>query len=79
MTYLLTTVLHELAHLYRFIDDYSGFDGNVETENGITKFIGDDFEAIIDGKHLDKEVILAVAENNLDYRSDIKNNFSNTL
>ena len=52
---LLTTVLHELAHLYGFIDGYAGFDANVETENGTTKFIGDDFEAILDGEHLDKE------------------------
>ena len=52
---LLTTVLHELAHLYGFIDGYEGFDANVETENGTTKFIGDDFEAILDGEHLDKQ------------------------
>ena len=52
---LLTTVLHELAHLYGFIDGYAGFDANVETENGTTKFIGDDFEAILDSEHLDKQ------------------------
>lgn len=52
---LLTTVLHELAHLYGFIDGYQGFDANIEIENGTTKFIGDDFEAILDGEHLDKE------------------------
>ena len=52
---LLTTVLHELAHLYGFIDGYEGFDANVETENGTTRFIGDDFEAVLDGEHLDKE------------------------
>ncbi|MEL7079486.1 MAG: hypothetical protein AAGM46_26700, partial [Cyanobacteria bacterium J06582_2] len=51
---LLTTVLHELAHIYGFIDGYEGFDTNVETENGTTKFIGDDFEAVLDGEHLDK-------------------------
>ena len=52
---LLTTVLHELAHLYGFIDGYEGFDERVETENGTTKFIGNDFEAVLDGEHLDKE------------------------
>jgi len=52
---LLTTVLHELAHLYGFIDGYEGFDANVETKNGTTKFIGDDFEATLDGEHLDKQ------------------------
>ena len=51
---LLTTVLHELAHLYGFIEGYAGFDVNVETKNGTTKFIGDDFEAVLDGEHLDK-------------------------
>ena len=53
---LLTTVLHELSHLYGFIDGYAGFDENVETENGTTKFIGDDFTATLDGEHLDKSV-----------------------
>lgn len=52
---LLTTVLHELAHLYGFIDGYEGFDANIETKNGTTKFIGDDFEATLDGEHLDKK------------------------
>ena len=52
---LLTTVLHELAHLYGFIDGYEGFDANIETEDGTTKFIGDDFEAILHGEHLDKQ------------------------
>ncbi|AFZ38163.1 outer membrane adhesin like protein (plasmid) [Stanieria cyanosphaera PCC 7437] len=52
---LLTTVLHELAHLYGFIDGYQGFDANLETKNGTTKFIGDDFEAVLDGEHLDKQ------------------------
>ena len=51
---LLTTVLHELAHLYGFIDGYEGFDANIETENGTTKFVGNDFEAILNGEHLDK-------------------------
>ena len=52
---LLTTVLHELAHLYGFIDGYQGFDANIETKNGTTKFVGDDFTAILDGEHLDKQ------------------------
>ena len=68
---LLTTVLHELAHLYGFIDGYEGFDANIETEDGTTKFVGDDFErgsasrlprqaqvsfeAVLDGEHLDKQ------------------------
>ena len=52
---LLTTVLHELAHLYGFIEGYAGFDANVETKNGTTQFIGDNFEAVLDGEHLDKE------------------------
>jgi large repetitive protein len=51
---LLTTVLHELSHLYGFIDGYKGFDENVATKNGTTKFIGDDFTATLDGEHLDK-------------------------
>jgi large repetitive protein len=52
---LLTTVLHELSHLYGFIDGYQGFSDNIETKNGNTKFIGDDFTATLDGEHLDKQ------------------------
>ena len=52
---LLTTVLHELSHLYGFINGYEGFEDSLETENGTTKFIGDDFEATLDGEHLDKQ------------------------
>jgi large repetitive protein len=52
---LFTTVLHELAHLYGFIDGYQGFSDNIETKNGNTKFIGDDFTATLDGEHLDKQ------------------------
>ncbi len=51
---LLTTVLHELSHLYGFIDGYEGFEDSLETENGTTKFIGNDFEATLDSEHLDK-------------------------
>ena len=36
------------------IDGYEGFDANIETENGTTKFVGNDFEAVLDGEHLDK-------------------------
>ncbi len=52
---LLTTVLHELAHLYGFIDGYQGFDDSLSTKKGTTKFIGDDFTATLDGEHLDKQ------------------------
>ena len=51
---LLTTVLHELSHLYGFINGYEGFDENVETKDDTSKFIGDDFTATLDGEHLDK-------------------------
>jgi YD repeat-containing protein len=52
---LLTTVLHELSHLYGFIDGYQGYDDRLSTKNGTTKFIGDDFTATLDGEHLDKQ------------------------
>jgi PKD repeat protein len=52
---LLTTVLHELSHLYGFIDGYQGFDASLSTKNNTTKFIGDGFTATLDGEHLDKE------------------------
>ena len=48
---LLTTVLHELAHLYGFIEGYTGFDNRVKGET----FIGDNFTATLDGEHLDKQ------------------------
>jgi PKD repeat protein/DNA/RNA endonuclease G (NUC1) len=51
---LLTTVLHELSHLYGFIDGYAGYSDNIETKNDTTKFIGDGFTATLDGEHLDK-------------------------
>ena len=51
---LLTTVLHELSHLYGFIDGYEGFDDRIETKGDTSKFIGDDFTATLDGEHLDK-------------------------
>ena len=41
---LLTTLLHETAHLIGFIEGYSGFDTHV-----------DHFSATLDGEHLDKE------------------------
>ncbi|BAZ46381.1 DNA/RNA non-specific endonuclease [Chondrocystis sp. NIES-4102] len=52
---LLTAVLHELAHLYGFIDGYAGYSDRLETKNGTTKFIGDDFTTTLNGEHLDKE------------------------
>jgi large repetitive protein len=52
---LLTTVLHELSHLYGFIDGYQGYNDRLSTKNGTTKFIGDDFTATLDGEHLDKQ------------------------
>ncbi len=52
---LLTTVLHELAHLYGFIEGYAGFDNNLQTQNNTTKFIGNNFTATLDGEHLDKQ------------------------
>ncbi|NJO99058.1 MAG: hypothetical protein HC764_26250 [Pleurocapsa sp. CRU_1_2] len=52
---LLTTVLHELSHLYGFIDGYQGFDDSLSTKSGTTKFIADDFTATLDGEHLDKQ------------------------
>ena len=48
---LLTTVLHELAHLYGFIDGYAGFE-QLKTENTL---VGDNFTATLDGEHLDKQ------------------------
>lgn len=52
---LLTTVLHELSHLYGFIDGYQGYNDRLSTKNGTTQFIGDDFTATLDGEHLDKQ------------------------
>ena len=48
---LLTTVLHELAHLYGFIDGYAGFE-QLKTENTL---VGDNFTATLDGEHLDRQ------------------------
>ncbi len=53
---LLTTILHEAAHLYGFMGGYSEFDKNVRYKNGKRTFIGDNFTALlsVDGSHLDK-------------------------
>ncbi len=61
---LLATVLHELSHLYGFIDGYDGFD-ELKAEGrrqGAEEITGDDedilagenFSATLDGEHLDK-------------------------
>ena len=61
---LLTTVLHELAHLYGFIDGYAGFEalkaeGRRQRAEGIIAdqnvLIGDNFTATLDGEHLDQQ------------------------
>ena len=61
---LLTTVLHELSHLYGFIDGYEGFDElkaesrrqRAEGTTGDDEDIlaGENFSATLDGEHLDK-------------------------
>ena len=54
---LLTTILHETAHLYGFINGYSGFDSKTTYINGRRNFVGDNFTALlsVDGSHLDKQ------------------------
>jgi large repetitive protein len=65
---LLTTVLHELSHLYGFIDGYQGFDSLVAGEREKVKGKGEQSntfapdpltfnqgEALFDGEHLDKQ------------------------
>ncbi len=54
---LLTTILHETAHLYGFINGYSEFDKNVRYQNGRRTFVGDNFTAFLsdDGSHLDQQ------------------------
>ena len=47
---LLTTVLHELAHLYGFIDGYVGFDALIDSER-----MNNNFTISPDGEHLDRE------------------------
>ncbi len=67
---LLTTVLHELAHLYGFIEGYSGFDDFVSGEREKVKGEGKESDTFtpdpltfnqgetlsFDGEHLDKSV-----------------------
>jgi large repetitive protein len=65
---LLTTVLHELSHLYGFIDGYQGFDSLVAGEREKVKgkreqsntlnpspLTFNQGEAVFDGEHLDKD------------------------
>ncbi len=48
---LLTTVLHEMAHLYGFIEGYSGFD----------RLVSSGWEEVVfNGEHLDKEAHLTI-------------------
>jgi large repetitive protein len=53
---LLTTVLHELSHLYGFIDGYQGFDvlkSEVRSQKSKV-FISNELTVTLDGEHLDK-------------------------
>jgi hypothetical protein len=55
---LLTTLLHETAHLQGFIAGYSNYDNRIQTQNGNKVFNGDTFSAILtpDGSHLNSSV-----------------------
>ncbi len=55
---LLTTILHETAHLQGFISGYSNYDRHIQTQNGSKTFVGDSFSAILtpDGSHLNSQV-----------------------
>jgi hypothetical protein len=55
---LLTTILHETAHLQGFIAGYSNYDSHIQIINGSKTFIGDGFSAILtpDGSHLNSSV-----------------------
>jgi hypothetical protein len=55
---LLTTLLHETAHLQSFIAGYSNFDNHIQTINGSKTFVGDGFSAILtpDVSHLSFQV-----------------------
>jgi hypothetical protein len=55
---LLTTILHETAHLQGFIAGYSNYDTHIQTINNHKTFIGDAFSAILtpDGSHLNFQV-----------------------
>jgi hypothetical protein len=44
---LLTTLLHETAHLQGIISGYSNYDRHIQTINGSKTFIGDGFSAIL--------------------------------
>jgi hypothetical protein len=63
---LLTTLLHETAHLQGFIAGYSNYDRHIQSINGsktpglseVDAFVGDGFSAILtpDGSHLNSQV-----------------------
>jgi hypothetical protein len=55
---LLTTILHETAHLQGFIAGYSNYDTHIQTIKNNKTFIGDTFSAILtpDGSHLNSSV-----------------------
>jgi hypothetical protein len=55
---LLTTLLHETAHIQGFIAGYSNYDRHIQTINGSKTFVGDGFSAILtpDGSHLSSSV-----------------------
>jgi hypothetical protein len=52
---LLTTVIHEMAHLYGFMDGYLGFDGFIEVENLKSDLLFDKITAY--GKRTDSRTI----------------------
>lgn len=45
------TILHELAHLYGFIDGHVGFDALIDAE----RLSNHNFTISLDGEHLDRE------------------------
>jgi Bacterial Ig domain len=55
---LLTTILHETAHLQGFIAGYSNYDNHIQNINGSKVFTGKGFSAILtpDGSHLNSSV-----------------------
>ncbi|MCG9891747.1 MAG: hypothetical protein MH252_11800 [Thermosynechococcaceae cyanobacterium MS004] len=57
---LLTTLLHETAHLQGFIAGYSNCDRHIQSINGSKTFVGDGFSAIFtpDGSHLSQTFII---------------------
>jgi hypothetical protein len=55
---LLTTLLHETAHLQGIISGYSNYDLYIQTINGSKTFVGESFSAILtpDGSHLSTQI-----------------------